>query len=61
MYEAALVTVIVTMTGPPEKVSESYYTTMEECLAHKHQKEFTEFATQNKMPVFFCEGNLTFA
>lgn len=61
MFEAVMITLLVSMTGPPEKISESYYTTMDECLRHKRQKEITEFARYGKMPVFFCEGKPTFA
>lgn len=61
MFEAVMITLLVSLTGPPEKVSEHYYTTLDECLRHKRQKEFTEFARDNKMPVFFCQDDLTFA
>lgn len=57
MFVAVMVTFLISWTGDIQKVSENDYKSIEECYAHAHQKEFTEFSNKGSF-VFLCYEQL---
>lgn len=55
LFTAAMVTLFVSFSGEVTVVSEVPYDTIQECEAHKRQKEYTERMTQEGFKVFLCE------